>query len=219
MEKFRVEKKYLCSDYDILLLQQRLSAVLSLDAHQKGEAYGIRSVYLDTPEDACYAENESGVDDRRKYRIRIYSVSDEAIKFEIKHKKKEKCRKEMLALTREECEQILHGQACGNEKAAFLLQTKQLHPVIIVDYERTAYVYPLGNVRITFDRNIAAAYSCEQFFEPQLAKVPLLPEHMHLMEVKYDEFLPDFIAHILELGNLRQVTFSKYYLARQRMEL
>lgn len=214
----RVEKKYLCSDYDILLLQQRLAAALTLDPHQQGNAYGVRSVYFDTPENECYYENESGTDDRKKYRIRIYSLQDDVIKFEIKHKKQEKCWKDTIALTRQECEQILNGRKCRNEQVSFLLQKKRLSPVIIVDYERTAYVYPLGNVRITFDRNIAASYQCEKFFGAQLGKIPLLAEHMHLMEVKYDEFLPDFIVQLLDIGNLSRVTFSKYYLARQKLE-
>ena len=34
-----------------------------------------------------------------------------------------------------------------------------------------------------------------------------------ILEVKYDEFLPDTIAQLLEIGSLQQTTFSKYYMA------
>jgi hypothetical protein len=37
----------------------------------------------------------------------------------------------------------------------------------------------------------------------------------HLVEVKYDEFFPDFIKGSLQLNNLQQTAFSKYYLCRK----
>ena len=43
---------------------------------------------------------------------------------------------------------------------------------------------------------------------------PVLPAGMHVLEVKYDEFLPDVIARQLEIGKLRKTAFSKYYLGR-----
>lgn len=215
----RVEKKYFCSDYEILLLQQRLSAVLMLDEHQRQNAYQVRSLYFDTPYDTCYQDNESGVDERRKYRMRIYSSDNEFVKFEIKSKKHEKVWKDVSFLTREEAKRIIYGQKSGNEKVDFLIAENMLQPKIIVEYDRTAYVYQLGNVRITFDRNISASYETEKFFSDTFLRIPVLSTHMQLMEVKYDEFLPDVIGRILETGNLKQVTFSKYYIGRQKTEI
>lgn len=214
----RVEKKYFCSDYEILLLQQRLSAILSLDEHQQERAYQVRSLYFDTFYDTCYQENESGVDERKKYRMRIYAPDDQSVKFEIKSKKREKVWKDVIFLTRDEAERIIRGQKCGNERVDFLIAKNMLLPKIIVEYERTAYVYQLGNVRITFDRNISASYQTEKFFSDDFLRIPVLETNMHLMEVKYDELLPDVIAKILETGNLKRVTFSKYYMGRQKTE-
>ena len=56
---------------------------------------------------------------------------------------------------------------------------------------------------------------CDEFFEDRVSSmVPVLPAGLHVLEVKYDEFLPDFIAKQLEIGILRQTAFSKYYLGR-----
>lgn len=229
---YRVERKYLCSDYEITVLKQRLSAALLQDMHQKKECYSVRSVYLDDYQDSCFYDNEAGADQRKKYRIRIYPESDDAIHFEVKEKRNGRTRKEMFSMCREECEAILRGEdTCytgmifqgkedGLKKQVMMeAQKRLLRPVVIVDYERSAFVYPLGNVRITFDRNIAASTYVEEFFEKDVPLVPVMSEHIHLMEVKYDEFLPDFIARILDLGNLKRVTFSKYYLCRQAVEL
>jgi hypothetical protein len=36
-----------------------------------------------------------------------------------------------------------------------------------------------------------------------------------LLEVKYDEYLPDFIYRNLQLSSLQQTAFSKYYICRK----
>ena len=95
------------------------------------------------------------------------------------------------------------------------MRCSRMEPKVIIAYERTAFVHPSGNVRITFDRNIAATRCWQDFLSTDMAQLtPVLPAGMHILEVKYDEFLPDHIAQALELGNLRQTAFSKYYLGR-----
>ena len=99
-----------------------------------------------------------------------------------------------------------------------LMHTVHMRPKAIIEYERTAFVHPTGNVRVTFDRNIAASRILDDFLSPQVSGyVPLLPSGMHVLEVKYDELLPDFIAQALELGTLQQCAFSKYYLGRMAL--
>ena len=90
-----------------------------------------------------------------------------------------------------------------------------MRPVIIVDYDRFPFVCRSGNVRITLDTNIASASKTERFFDPQLPKRPVLPMGQHLLEVKYDEYLPDQIYRSLQLDNLQQTAFSKYYVCRR----
>ena len=41
---------------------------------------------------------------------------------------------------------------------------------------------------------------------------PIQSKGQHVLEVKYDEFIPDYIAQVLELGNLNRTAFSKFYL-------
>ena len=95
------------------------------------------------------------------------------------------------------------------------MRCARMEPKVIIAYERTAFVHPSGNVRITFDRNIMASSCREDFLEDRVSgMVPVLPAGMHVLEVKYDEFLPDTIAQQLEIGKLRKTAFSKYYLGR-----
>jgi len=220
--EYRVENKYLVTEADIALLASRLESVMQRDEHQIGDCYEIRSLYFDDFLDRCMDENEAGIDRREKYRIRIYDPNGGPIHLEVKSKLRGLTHKDACDLTRGEALQLMEGElpmAVDTRKPLNKLRLQMrcnlMQPKVIIAYERTAYVHPMGNVRVTFDRNIMASRVCEEFFEEQVSGMtPILPEGLHVLEVKYDELLPDFIARQLELGNLRQTAFSKYYLGR-----
>lgn len=219
---YRVENKYLVSDADIAVLEARLKTVMDPDEHQIGSCYEIRSVYFDDLLDNGMAENDAGLDCRRKYRIRIYDPSAQVIHLEIKEKTSGLTKKMSCSLSREECVRILDGsmdlsfdRRMPLNRLLLQMRCSKMEPKAIIAYERTAYVYPTGNVRITFDRNIMASGYCDEFFEERISGMtPVLPAGMHVLEVKYDELLPDHIAQQLEVSKLRQTAFSKYYLGR-----
>lgn len=50
------------------------------------------------------------------------------------------------------------------------------------------------------------------FLEDQIPLRPIMPAGHHILEVKYDEYLPDYIYQAAQLDNLRQTAYSKYYL-------
>ena len=195
---------------------------MSQDIHQEGDAYLIRSLYFDDILDRCMDENDAGVDQRQKFRIRIYDPHSQTIHLEIKEKNNGMTKKLSCNLTKEECEKIIAGTLpCFFDQRRPLAQLQMqmrcslMRPKAIIEYERTAFVHPTGNVRITFDRNIMASRHCTAFFSDRLTgAIPLLPAGVHVLEVKYDELLPDFIAKALEVGKLQQTAFSKYYLGR-----
>ena len=220
--EFRVENKYLVTDADLAVLNARLKTVMKQDIHQTGDCYTIRSLYFDDINDNCMKENEDGVDQRRKYRIRIYDPKGDFIRLEVKEKQRGVTKKYSCKLTKQESEMLMSGTmplTFDDRKPLNMLKMQmrcaKMMPKNIVEYERTAFVHPVGNVRITFDRNISASRFCDEFFcDKPSGTTPILPAGLHVLEVKYDEFLPDFIANMLELGVLRQTAFSKYYLGR-----
>lgn len=101
------------------------------------------------------------------------------------------------------------------QKLTLKMMLSCMRPVIIVDYDRFSFVCHKGNVRITLDANLASASKTDCFFDPQLPKRPVLPIGQQLLEVKYDEYLPDQIYRSLQLENLQQTAFSKYYVCRR----
>ena len=219
---YRNERKYLVTDADLAVLGARLKVLLPMDKHQTGSAYAIRSLYFDDLQNSCLRENEAGVDDRRKFRLRLYNGSAERIQLEIKEKLHGKTHKSSCIVSADECRRIMAGAAppigpgtpAPRNLLSVAMRTAGMAPKVIVEYERTAFVGRSGNVRITFDRNISACVQLGSFLEPKVHLTPILPAGQHVLEVKFDEFLPDYVAQALELGKLRQTAFSKYYLCR-----
>ena len=223
--QYRHEFKYLVSAAQIPLLRSRISCFMAPDPHTgpRGD-YEIRSLYFDDYHNRCFYENENGTEPREKFRIRIYNASSSRITLECKRKEHGMTLKTACPLTREQAGSLLRSLPVPEaepmppllRKLDLLRQTELMHPVVTVNYVRAPFVYADGNVRVTFDTDIAsAAPDPEGFFSPELPARPVLPSGCHLMEVKYDNFLPDFIYRSLNLGQLRQTNFSKYYLCRK----
>lgn len=222
-QKYRHEMKYIISQGQLVLLRQRLSGLMRLDSHAGENGYNIRSVYFDDYANRCYYENLSGVDPREKFRIRIYNQNPERISLECKRKECGKTLKTAAPITPEQYRQLMSGTVPPDlseqppvlRKMSLEMQLHRMHPVVIVDYDRVPYVCREGNVRITLDTNIASSNQLEHFFDRNLAKRPVLPYGQQLLEVKYDEYLPDYIYRALQLDSLRQTAFSKYFLCRR----
>lgn len=224
--QYRHEYKYPMTKGQILMEDAKLSGIAHKDSHAGSAGfYNIRSLYFDDYYDSCYMDNVNGVDNREKYRIRIYNCSRERISLELKQKIHGKTRKSSCLITSKQCEELIKGNIPSTidqaqqvlQKLAYLMAVRLMRPVVIVEYDRVPYVYRQqdANVRITFDSNIISIPEPEAFFDPNASGRGVLPEGTALMEVKFDSFLPDEIYGILQLNGLQASTFSKYYLCRR----
>lgn len=93
------------------VLKLRAQGVLERDAHAGADgAYLIRSLYFDSPDDACFYENENGDDPREKYRIRFYNCDASRISLECKAKRRGMTRKTACPITRGQCERFMAGE-------------------------------------------------------------------------------------------------------------
>ena len=219
----RHEEKFICSEKQLFILAHRLQTLLPYDAHQEGECYRIRSLYLDTYDDRLYEESLNGLKKRHKYRIRFYNMQDDLFRLERKDTIGRLKQKTSAPFSKEKVERLLHREGFEMEEQELLQevyrlqQTEGLHPVTIVDYFRTAFTYPDGNIRITFDKDISCTHRVEDFLDEHALLYPVMPYAKHVLEVKYDGILPGFIAAALNIGSLQQISFSKYAYARNVM--
>lgn len=220
---WRHELKFVCAIPQLKIVESRIRPLLKPDPHAgKNGSYCIRSVYFDDEWDTCYLENEDGTDPREKFRIRIYNGSDARITLELKQKMRGMTRKLSCPLTRAQCEAALRGEIVQQEEDSpallrkFILEQKQrkLSARVLVEYDRVPYIYKPGNVRITLDENIRSSHQVERFLERDFIRRPIMPVGEHVLEVKYDDFLPDPVRQVLQLDTLRRTSYSKYYLCR-----
>ena len=94
-------------------------------------------------------------------------------------------------------------------RLAYLMAVRLMHPAVIVDYDRVPYVYMPGdaNVRVTFDSNIKSVKDVQSFLDAEIRGRGVLPAGYALMEVKFDDFLPDEVHGLLQLDGLTASTF------------
>ena len=226
MEEKRYRHEYKYPLTQALIENAKINAVASRDSHTGTDGtYQIRSLYFDDYQNSCYMSNENGVDEREKFRIRIYNHSTERITLECKEKYRGMTHKSSSPITLSQCEKLMWGEIPSDitkeqrvlHRLAYLMAVRLMRPAVIVEYERIPYVYRMqdANVRVTFDRNILSGSDVRAFLDERIAGRGILPVGTELMEVKFDSFLPDEIYQILQLEGLRASTFSKYYLCRK----
>lgn len=224
MSDLRHEYKYILDYWQETLLLIKAEGMLARDAHVGPDgAYCISSLYFDDCYNTCYYENESGIDQRAKYRIRIYNQNRNKIRLEKKIKSFGMTKKESCEITETQCRDFMRGEVPqlpgdADEMSIRLfaeMRIRNMMPKVIVTYERIPFVYPAGNVRITFDRKITSSYDVEAFMGQETAMRPILPNGRSVLEIKWDETLPQYIRHYLKLDDLRWTNFSKYYLCRK----
>lgn len=220
---FRHEIKHTINYVDYLTLHSRLSRIAKTDSHadETGE-YFIRSLYFDDDNDKALNEKLIGINHRSKFRLRFYNNDSSFIHIEKKSKINGLCQKQSSRITKAECEMLFAGDFSflkeGNDNLRqelyIRMTSERLRPKTIVDYDREAYVYPPGNVRVTFDKNVKTGLFSTDFFEPELPSIKTFGSNLIILEVKFDEFLPDLITDLLQLGSRRPNPVSKYALCR-----
>lgn len=220
---YRVEDKYVCSGMELFLLQAKIGAILKSDSNQSSEGgYSVISVYFDDLYDTHLYDTVDGNSIREKYRIRIYNNSFDVIKLEVKYKRYNRVAKKSKVITFEQMQSLLAGRHISDDGSEddpaalfnIAMESRGLRPKVIVAYERKAYVYEPGNVRITFDRNVRSSNNIDAFGKEDII-YDTAGKYNSVLEVKYDEFFPNFIAGLLELGNMQQLPFSKYRFCRE----
>lgn len=223
MSRYRHEYKYLLNGAQEQVLMLRAFGLLERDSHAREDgSYLVRSLYFDDYENSCLFENESGTDCRTKYRIRYYNSDSLRIQLEKKGKCRGMTQKEACLLNEEESQALIRGNIpqlrvdMPEKKKALLLelQLKRLVPKVIVTYERAAFIYPAGNVRVTFDQKITSSSDTDHFLTGAYGERPILPPGRSILEVKWDELLPLHIKEAMQMEMLEWTAFSKYYMCR-----
>jgi hypothetical protein len=223
----RHELKYYISPAEYHLLSRALDRVLERDPNgdEENNEYHIRSLYFDTVNNAAMLDKINGVKDRDKYRLRIYNLSDKLIRMECKSKIGSLISKRTVIIPRLLADQLAAGDPTGLERTrSGLLQdvfremtVNLLHPVVLVDYVREAYLYPVEEVRITFDKRLRTGLYSHELFDPNVPTLPVFDHDEMILEIKYNRVLPPYIRDLLctYVRSAQNSAISKYCFCRR----
>ncbi len=215
----RHEVKFRLSPLSAAVLRSRLPAVMAYDAFNVDTCgkYRINSLYFDTPGDLAMEEKVSGISKREKFRLRYYNTDSRVVHLEKKLKVDGLCDKLMACMSHDECQRLLDGDIewmldSGQPLIRELygrMRTQNLQPRVLVNYQREAFVYPAGNVRITLDSDIRTGLRSVDFLNSYIPLTDTQPQGFALLEVKFDAYLPRVIADIIQIGS-QETAFSKF---------
>lgn len=223
--RYRNELKYAIDYADYLALRQRLRPIMKTDRHVREDGrYTIRSIYFDNFSDKALREKVDGAAKREKFRIRYYNDDFSYITLEKKMKYNNLCLKLDAPITETECRMLLGGELDWMlvhplplvQELYAKMKGSLLRPRVLVSYTREPYIYAPGNVRVTFDSDIRTTLWHKDFLEPQVRDISAAdtPGQM-ILEVKYDDFLPEIMQDMIQTDRVRQQAFSKYCACRR----
>lgn len=224
--RLRHELKYIINEGTYRVLMGRLAPLMQTDPHAPDGGYRVTSVYFDDIYCSAYQQKLNGIETRRKFRIRAYDLDPSLINLESKHKDDSYVSKLSKRLTEEQYRSLLNGdssfmEGSDSEEDAFGEYYRsdliaRLRPTVIVDYRREALVYPFGNVRITFDRELSACFNTIDMFSPQAQYTRIFDKEI-ILEVKFDKYIPESIQAALHGLKAPQESVSKFILCTDRM--
>ncbi|MDX2471633.1 MAG: polyphosphate polymerase domain-containing protein [SAR324 cluster bacterium] len=224
LEVKRHELKYYINNLGYHELVGRLSHVLPPDPHSTPyEGYYIRSLYFDSHDDECLFEKQAGIKFRVKYRMRIYDTNSEVVKFEIKNRWNNQIFKETATISKASAYKIIdgdYGELLTYEnpvlnKIFIAFSRGHYRPKLIIDYDRDAFMFDFFNLRITVDKNLRANNSDFDLFSSSMHTIPVVLEGKQILEIKYENCLPQHIQQCLQLDAFERQAISKYTLGRR----
>ena len=220
--KLRHELKHSINRGEDQLLASRLRKLFPHDKNADSHgSYRVSSLYFDTPTDKALRQKIDGVNNREKFRIRHYNGDLSYIRLEKKYKINGLCGKRSARITADQVAKLLDGDIAfllesGNPLMQELyskMKGQLLAPRTIVTYDREAFLYEPGNVRITLDRNLRTGLASREFLDPDVFHAPV-SDGVTVLEVKYDEFLPEIVKMAVQI-NRQASAYSKYAVCRK----
>ena len=196
---------------------------------QNNYSYEVRSLYFDSNFRHSLLEKRDGIGIRRKLRIRYYpdfrKDNQEFAFIEIKKKINDNVAKSRVYVPLEKVLSILdnnhpeskafYNTASAQDKNTlkeiwFLYKKYNLKPVCIVSYKRQPFLSKVEkSFRLTFDTDVTVRnYNFDLHFGG--GSKFIVPRSICIMEVKFNNFIPNWAIKIIHKNDCIQYKISKY---------
>lgn len=184
---------------------------LKPDHHGAGGSYRVASVYCDTP--ALDVFRRSAGFKKRKYRVRRYGDSPDLF-LERKTKVGDQVRKKRVTIGTHETDRLSAALVEAEWSGAWFharIQKRNLGPVCLVSYQRTAFFGMAGDapIRLTLDHNVAGEPTRGWHVRPTGGGVPIVDGDF-LCELKYHVHMPTLFQDLLPHLPAQPARVSKY---------
>ena len=228
----RYEHKFLVEERLVPEIRSFARSTSVLDKYARADgAYTIRSLYFDTPSLGLYAANGREQGHRFKVRVRMYPDAPKAAYFlEVKRRAIDVIVKTRAPVPHDrwreaiDCDSATLDALSGPSRNAVLafasrVHTHHLDPVLLVQYEREAYVSQVDSyARLTLDRNICVQSMPELDFtaDPNRwrsvdhAVQTKTSQAMTVLELKFERRPPAWMHALVKKLELVRYSFSKY---------
>ena len=211
----RYELKYILNKEQVEYLKEKLIG------HMVVDQYGLTSIaslYYDTPDYRLIRTSIEKPPFKEKIRLRSYGLAtDQSTVFlELKRKTSGIVYKRRVASTIPAVRGFFNkeGEICADGQIAreisyFRDYYQNLVPTCLIIYDRIAYYEPNGDLRLTIDHN--PRYRVENLnLTSSMDGISLLNEGDAILEIKVQQAMPLWLTHILDEGNIRIGSISKY---------
>ncbi|MEW5851259.1 MAG: polyphosphate polymerase domain-containing protein [Myxococcota bacterium] len=230
----RREHKYHLPPHLVPYVRETALSVCKLDSYAgPNGSYAIRSLYFDTDQYALFWANDHEVCDRFKVRARMYpgAQGKAPVFLEVKRRVLDAIIKTRGGVPAEQWQEVMchpNGEAASRvapkarravERFNSLVHTYHLKPVVLVEYDREAYVSTVDDyARLTFDRHIRCQLksTLDMEVDPKAWRLVDDPirtkslEPITLLELKFAGPAPRWMMNMVQRLELIRYSFSKY---------
>lgn len=209
----RCELKYILNREQIALLRR------AMEGHMVVDQFGlttIGSIYYDTPDRRLIRASLEKPEFKEKLRLRSYGPATEVspVFLELKRKYQGIVYKRRVQTTVPEADAFLRGardqlddSQISRELQRFRDFYGKLEPGCLILYDRTAYVEPGGDLRLTIDGDPRYRFRELNLSRPE--GTLLLPEGSAVLELKIQGAIPLWLSRTLNEAGIYQTSFSK----------
>lgn len=211
----RYELKYILNRQQTEFFKEALQGHMVLDQYGRTS---IASLYYDTPDYRLIRTSVEKPPFKEKIRLRSYGLAtkESPVFLELKRKAYGIVYKRRVQSTIPLVEKFFagSGDVCApgqinREITYFRDYYSVLVPACLIIYDREAYFEPGGDLRVTLDFN--PRYRSERLdLTVSMDGVSLLPEGSAILEIKVQQAEPLWLTSILDRGEIRKTSFSKY---------
>ena len=217
----RYELKYRLTYFQYLKIRNAIRPYMLMDPYTRAQLanrYIVRSLYFDTFDYRLFYQKVSGDCDRAKFRLRTYPLGEEFlhhVRVELKTRQGNLSIKKSVFVSIQEYQHFMHTrhwQAVEDPiTTAFehRLLTQNLRPMVLVEYDREGYRTRLkSSLRVTFDHRLRCVESRTLFPERCFYRY-LYPSNV-VLEIKFTDSLPKWLAELVRAQGLKVIANSKY---------